>query len=252
MIVFTDRISPDLAPLSQNVGDIRVGNRPIKAVLAERLGDFSGVWPVDRWLRDDRSVLEIRWPWHVLEINEEYVGGLDADDIRGEVSARAEIRGRVRIGEGTELLPGVFIEGNVIIGDNCKIGPNCYIRGNTVIGDDCHVGQGVEIKNSVLGNRVSAGHLSYIGDSVIDDRVNLGAGFIVGNLRHDGRFHRWRSGNGLIDTGRRKFGTVIGRNVHTGIGCRVYPGRKIYSNCDTLPGEIIIRDRCAGESGQSW
>ena len=67
--------------------------------------------------------------------------------------------------------------GDVIIGDNCKVGPNCYIRGSTAIGDKCHVGQAVEIKNSILLPGTNVGHLSYLGDSILGEKVNFGAVF---------------------------------------------------------------------------
>jgi bifunctional UDP-N-acetylglucosamine pyrophosphorylase/glucosamine-1-phosphate N-acetyltransferase len=137
------------------------------------------------------------------------------------------------------ILPGVYIEGNAVIGENCKIGPNCYIRGNTSIGDNCHIGQAVEIKNSILQNKVSAGHLAYAGDSVICSSVNLGAGTIISNLRHDNTNHRYEVDGNLIETGRRKFGAVIGENVHTGIHTSIYPGRSLSANAVTRPGEIV-------------
>ena len=115
----------------------------------------------------------------------------DYTDYGDNSNVPSTIDGFVSLGENSVILPGVYIEGNVIIGRDCKIGPNCYIRGNTSIGDRCHVGQAVEIKNSILGDKVSVGHLSYAGDSVICNNVNFGAGTIISNLRHDGRNHRW-------------------------------------------------------------
>ena len=137
-------------------------------------------------LSPDEDSVQIIYPWDILAINEQVVGNLRENKIDGVVRENVTIDGHVEIGEGTVLLPGVYVEGNVIIGKNCKIGPNCYFRGNTSVGDDCHVGQAVEIKNSVLMNGVSAGHLTYIGDSIIGERTNLGAGTITANFRHDG------------------------------------------------------------------
>jgi len=130
-----------------------------------------------------------------------------------------------------------------VIGKNAKIGPNCYIRGNTSIGDNCHIGQSVEIKNSIIGNNTNVGHLSYVGDSIIGHNVNLGAGTIISNFRHDGGNHRSFIDGELIDTGRRKFGTIIADGVHTGINTSIYPGRKLGKNVTTLPGEVIKEDR---------
>jgi bifunctional UDP-N-acetylglucosamine pyrophosphorylase/glucosamine-1-phosphate N-acetyltransferase len=136
----------------------------------------------------------------------------------------------------------VFIEGNVVIGANCKIGPNCYIRGSTSIGEGCHIGQSVEIKNCLILSGTNVGHLSYIGDSVLGEGVNLGAGTTTSNLRHDGQNHRSSVNGELIDTGRRKFGTIIGDGVHTGINTSIYPGRKLWPGTTTRPGEIVGRD----------
>jgi len=190
----------------------------------------------------DEASLVVKYPWQLLPVNEELVGGLQADDIQGKVYDGVHIEGRVKIGKGTVLLPGVFIEGNAVIGENCKIGPNCYIRGNTSVGDKCHIGQAVEVKNSVIMNKVSIGHLSYVGDSVICSNTNFGAGTITSNLRHDGKNHRSMVHGELVDTGRRKFGCIVGENVHTGIHTAIYPGRKIWPDATTRPGEIVDRD----------
>jgi UDP-N-acetylglucosamine diphosphorylase / glucose-1-phosphate thymidylyltransferase / UDP-N-acetylgalactosamine diphosphorylase / glucosamine-1-phosphate N-acetyltransferase / galactosamine-1-phosphate N-acetyltransferase len=184
----------------------------------------------------------IRYPWDLLLANEVYVASLTENVIQGEVHPLAVIEGIVRIGPGTRILPGVFIEGNVVIGANCKIGPNCYIRGNTSIGDNCHIGQSVEIKNCLILSGTNVGHLSYIGDSVLGEKVNLGAGTTTSNLRHDGKNHRSMVHGELIDTGRRKFGAIIGDGVHTGIHTSIYPGRKLWPNTTTRPGEIVQHD----------
>jgi bifunctional UDP-N-acetylglucosamine pyrophosphorylase/glucosamine-1-phosphate N-acetyltransferase len=152
------------------------------------------------------------------------------------------VDGRLQVGKGTKILPGVVIEGDVIIGDNCKVGPNCYIRGSTSIGDKCHVGQAVEIKNSILLPGTNVGHLSYLGDSILGEKVNFGAGTITSNLRHDGGAHRSPVEGRMVDTGRRKLGTIVGDGVHTGIHTSIYPGRKLWPKTSTLPGAIVDKD----------
>jgi UDP-N-acetylglucosamine diphosphorylase / glucose-1-phosphate thymidylyltransferase / UDP-N-acetylgalactosamine diphosphorylase / glucosamine-1-phosphate N-acetyltransferase / galactosamine-1-phosphate N-acetyltransferase len=220
---------PEFWPFSDTwkIADFPIGNIP----LSEHAGAA--------WVRDDISVTH---PWDLLRVNELYVGSLTEFRIEGEVHSSAFIEGTVHIGKGTRILPGVFIEGNVVIGENCKIGPNCYIRGNTSIGDNCHIGQSVEIKNCLILSNTNVGHLSYIGDSVLGKKVNLGAGTTTSNLRHDGRNHRSMVCGVLVDTGRRKFGTIIGDGVHTGINTSIYPGRKLGPGTTTRPGEIVQHD----------
>ena len=190
----------------------------------------------------DTESLDLIYPWNILEANERLVAEISENKIEGNVSGTANIDGVLHVGKGTVILPGVYIEGKVIIGKNCKIGPNCYIRGNTYIDNNCHIGQAVEIKNSLIMNKVSVGHLSYIGDSIICHNTNIGAGTITANLRHDGKANRSMVNNQLIDTERRKVGAVIGDHVHTGIHCSIYPGRKIWPNVCTKPGAIIKYD----------
>lgn len=184
----------------------------------------------------------IRYPWDLLRANELYVSALTGNSIHGQVYPSAVIEGVLHLGLGSRILPGVFIEGNLVIGANCKIGPNCYLRGNTSIGDNCHIGQSVEIKNSLILSNTQVGHLSYLGDSVLGENVNLGAGTITSNLRHDGRNHRSSVGSSLVETGRRKFGTIIGDGVHTGIHTSIYPGRKLWPQSHTRPGEVVQHD----------
>ena len=189
-----------------------------------------------------RKSFLIRYPWDFLRANEAWVGSLVESIIDGEAHSSAVIEGLINVGEGTRILPGVFIEGNVVIGRNCKIGPNCYIRGNTSIGNGCHIGQSVEIKNTIVLDCSSIGHLSYVGDSVLGEGVNFGAGTTTSNLRHDGSNHRSTIAGELVDTGRRKFGAIIGDGVHTGINTSIYPGRKMWPRTTTLPGAIVQHD----------
>lgn len=197
--------------------------------------DSGSVWPA-------KASFLIRHPWDLLRANEQCVAALRENSIEGDIHPSVVIEGLIQLGPGTRLLPGVFIEGNVVVGANCKIGPNCYIRGNTSIGDACHIGQSVEIKNCLILSQTAVGHLSYVGDSVLGAQVNFGAGTTTSNLRHDGANHRSMADGVLLDTGRRKFGAIVGDGVHTGINTSIYPGRQLWPHTTTRPGEIVQRD----------
>lgn len=184
----------------------------------------------------------LHYSWEFLNLNEQLVSKLTENNLIGEVNPAAHIDGIVHLGKGSRILPGVVIEGNVVIGENCKVGPNCYLRGSTTIGNDCHIGQAVEIKNSIVGHGSSVGHLSYVGDTVIGNKVNFGAGTITSNLRHDGSNHQSMIEGRLQDTGRRKFGAIVGDGVHTGILTAIYPGRKLGPNTSTRPNDTVQSD----------
>lgn len=185
--------------------------------------------------------LPVPYPWKLLDANEYFLKNLKAE-VKGEIEKGATINGNVLVGKGTKIKSGTSIEGNVIIGENCEIGPNTYIRGSTAIGNSCKLGQAVEIKNSVIADRTRIPHLSYVGDSVIGENCNLGAGTVVANLRHDNRTIKSMVNGSLIDTERRKLGTIIGDNVKTGINTTIYPGRKIWPGKQTTPGQVVKED----------
>jgi bifunctional UDP-N-acetylglucosamine pyrophosphorylase/glucosamine-1-phosphate N-acetyltransferase len=185
--------------------------------------------------------MPISYSWNLLDANEFLLRKISRK-ILGKVEKGAVIEGKVYIDKGTVVKSGSYIEGPCYIGKNCLIGPNCYIRPATAIQNGCHIGNGCEIKNSIIGDNSKVPHLSYVGDSIIGENCNLGAGTIVANLRHDNANVLSMVKGELIDTGRRKFGTVIGDNVKTGIGTIIYPGRKIWPGKFTYPGEIVKKD----------
>ena len=180
--------------------------------------------------------MPIGYPWDLLEANEVFLKNIKSS-VHGEIEKNAVLKNSVSVGKGTLIKSGAYIEGPVVIGENCIIGPNCFIRPFTSIGNNCRIGNAVEIKNCMIGDNVSIGHLSYFGDSIFGDNINIGAGTIAANLRHDQQTIKVNVQGKSVDTGRRKFGVVIGDGVHTGIHTSLYPGRLLGRN--TLPGEII-------------
>jgi bifunctional UDP-N-acetylglucosamine pyrophosphorylase/glucosamine-1-phosphate N-acetyltransferase len=186
--------------------------------------------------------LTIGYSWHLLEANEKLLREMKDSRIEGEVEPNATIKGAVSVGKGTIVLNGSYIEGPVLIGENCSIGPNCYIRPFTSIGNGCRIGNAVEIKNCIIMDNTRIGHLSYFGDSVLGFDVNIGGGSMAANVRHDRENVRTYVSEELVDTGRVKFGTVIGDCVKTGVNTSIYPGRKIWPGKHIMPCEIVKKD----------
>jgi bifunctional UDP-N-acetylglucosamine pyrophosphorylase/glucosamine-1-phosphate N-acetyltransferase len=190
----------------------------------------------------EKQWLPIGYPWHLLDANEHILEHFLEHEVCGEVSPSAHLNGRVYVAPGAVIRSGVVIDGPVYIGRNASIGPNCWIRPCSTIGDRCKVGHAVEIKNSILMDAAAVPHLSYVGDSVIGERANLGAGTITANFRHDAGTISSIVKGAVVDTGRRKLGAIIGDEVHTGINTAIYPGRKLWPHTITYPGESIRKD----------
>ena len=157
----------------------------------------------------------------------------------GTVHPLAVVDGVLELGEGSVVKAGTVIEGYVRIGRNCSIGPNAYLRGHVSVGDNCVIGNAVEVKNSLLGNSVFIAHLSYVGDSIIRDDVNVGGGCIFSNFRHDAGEIRMPWQGELLPTGRNKLGCVVGEGCRIGCKCVILPGRVLPPGTWTEPGSVV-------------
>jgi bifunctional UDP-N-acetylglucosamine pyrophosphorylase/glucosamine-1-phosphate N-acetyltransferase len=165
----------------------------------------------------------------------------------------------VRIGRGTVLYPSVVIEGNSRLGRECRVypfvhlintrvgdrvkilsstmieesaiedeaqvGPFTHFRPKTVLRSKAKVGNFVEMKNTVFGERSKAGHLSYLGDTLVEEDVNVGAGTITCNY-----------------DGIKKSQTVIERGAFIGSGTELIAPVKIGRNSYVGAGSTITKD----------
>ncbi|MCC7566192.1 MAG: NTP transferase domain-containing protein [Methanomicrobiaceae archaeon] len=178
--------------------------------------------------------LDVGQPWDLLDANEALLATI-AHEQRGSVEAGVTLSPAVTIGEGSVIRSGTYIEGACAIGENCIIGPHAYIRGSTSIGDNCHIGHAVEIKNSIIMPGTKIPHFNYVGDSVIGCGCNFGAGTKIANLRHDRGPVKVCGRN----TGRKKFGAIVGDGVQFGINCSVNVGSVIGSNARIAPHSLV-------------
>lgn len=99
--------------------------------------------------------------------------------------ANTFIHEKAKIAQNTVVYPNVIIENEVEIGRGCSIGPNCRLRAETVLEEGVEIGNFAEIVRSHVKKRVKIKHFSYIGDAVIEENVNIGAGTITAN--YDGK-----------------------------------------------------------------
>ena len=164
----------------------------------------------------------------------------------------------VRIGAGTKILQGTIIRGDTVIGRDCVIGPNCLIE-NCQVGDgvtlnsvqayesqiddrakigpfvhirpDSHImagvkiGDFVEVKNSVIGEKTSISHLTYVGDTDVGSNVNFGCGVVTVNYNGD-----------------KKFRSTIGDNAFIGCNTNLISPVKIGNSAYTAAGTTITKD----------
>ncbi len=175
-------------------------------------------------------------------------------DIRGEVDIAQDVIldvnvilvGKVRLGEGVYVGPGCVIKDSTLaegvqlqalcvieqatIGTDAHIGPFARLRPGAELSAHTHVGNFVEIKNSKVGEASKINHLSYIGDSDVGERVNIGAGVITCN--YDGAY---------------KHRTTIGNDVFVGSDCQLVAPVEVGDGATLGAGTTLTRDAPAGE-----
>jgi NDP-sugar pyrophosphorylase family protein len=128
------------------------------------------------------------------------------------------------IGKGVTIEPGALIEGPCYIGDGVTIGHGALIRGGSFLAPGAYVGHCSEITRSIFFEGAKAPHFNYVGDSIIGTNVNLGSHAALTNLRLDHKDVRLLWNGGLIPTGKRKFGSLVGDHSTVGAGSVLNPG----------------------------
>lgn len=164
--------------------------------------------------------------WQALAKIEDYLSKYKFGKIKVSVpdGANLENREQISIGKGTVIEPGAYIKGPCIIGENCTIRHGAYIRGNFICGKDCVIGHGTEVKHSIFLNGTRAPHFNYVGDSILGNQVNLGAGTVCANLKFDGSPIILSLEGKQIVTGLHKLGAIVGDDSQTGCNSVTNPG----------------------------
>ncbi|MCX8177049.1 MAG: sugar phosphate nucleotidyltransferase [Candidatus Bathyarchaeota archaeon] len=222
-----------------------------KRIKASPRGEWEITDAIELLIKDNDQVFAVtiesdEWfdvgrPWDLLDANH-WVLTRAEHKVLGTVEAGASLIGPVTVAKTARVRSGAYIEGPAFIDEGCDIGPNCYIRPCTTIGKGARIGNACEIKNSIIMDWTHIGHLSYVGDSVIGENCNLGAGTITANYRFDAGSVKMLVKDKLMDSGRRKLGAVLGDNVKTGINALFMPGVKVGNNCWIGPNVVIYRD----------
>jgi NDP-sugar pyrophosphorylase family protein len=186
--------------------------------------------------------------WEVLTKLSEYVRSLSKGTLRVDQYPHVyfEHPEEISIGPGTIIEAGAYIRGPCVIGRDCQIRHGAYIRGEVLIGDRCVVGHTTEVKHAVFLNHAKAAHFAFVGDSILGNDVNLGAGVKCANLRFDGKPVVVHTPNERRSSGLRKFGSVVGDGCQIGCNVVLNPGTLLgkYATCyPSLNIGGVIEDR---------
>ena len=185
--------------------------------------------------------IDISYPWHIMDANRIVMESWDHSIIPAstKIKKNVNISGIVRFGENCVINSGSNIQGPCYIGDNTFIGNNCLIRDHTSIADNCLIGFGTEIKSSIFFSNVLMGRLSFIGDSVIGENVQIGNYCTTINYNHEGKNIFVKNSKGKKITGSKKIGVFVGDDVRIGSSHSMEGG--LIKNKKTIPSNISLK-----------
>ncbi len=141
----------------------------------------------------------------------------------------------VWIARDAKIAGNVSIKGPAVIDRGTEVRPGAYLRGNVLIGENCVVGNSTEIKNAILFDGAKVPHFNYVGDSVLGYLSHMGAGSVTSNVRLDKAEIVIAYPGGILPTGRKKCGAVLGDRAEIGCHAVLNPGAVIGRDAVVYP-----------------
>jgi NDP-sugar pyrophosphorylase family protein len=192
--------------------------------------------------------------WEPLKTLKEHLARLvgETQTILGHVHPGAYLSDApIYLAKTAVVEPGAYILGPAYIGEGAVVRHGAYIRENVILLADTILGHASEAKNSILLPGAHAPHFSYVGDSILGQRANLGAGTKLSNLTINSAkdpvtgkrptIKIWMNDQ-EVDTGLAKLGAILGDDVQTGCnsvlnpGCLIGPRTLVYANASVRKG----------------
>lgn len=175
---------------------------------------------------------DVTYPWEVLPKIGDFIVELGKTLSKEEYDQMEE---NVWIAKSANVFPSAYIHGPAIIGKDAEVRHCAFIRGNAIVGEGAVVGNSTELKNVILFNKVQVPHYNYVGDSVLGYKAHMGAGSITSNVKSDKKLVVVKTPEGGIETGRKKFGAMLGDEVEVGCGTVLNPGSVVGRHTNIYP-----------------
>ena len=170
------------------------------------------------------------YPWEALSGLTEYIRTLGNTLSAEEFERRGE---DVWVARTASVAPTAYIGGPCIICEGAEIRHCAFIRGSAIVGAGAVVGNSTELKNCILFDGVQVPHYNYVGDSVLGYKSHMGAGAVTSNVKSDKTPVTVDLGGTRAETGRKKFGAMLGDFVEVGCNSVLNPGT-VVGKCSNI------------------
>jgi len=179
---------------------------------------------------------QFEYPWQALDGIKDLILELGASLSEEEYD---QVEPNVWVHKTAKVFPSAYLGAPCIIGPETEVRHCAFIRGSALVGANCVVGNSVELKNVILFDNVQTPHYNYVGDSILGYKSHMGAGSITSNVKSDKTLVVVKNGAEQIETGRKKFGAILGDGVEVGCNSVLNPGTVLGRGVSVYPTSCV-------------
>lgn len=177
-----------------------------------------------------------KYPWEALDGIKDFILQLGPTLPADEFDNPEE---GVWIAKDATVFKTAYLGSPCIIDHGAEVRQCAFVRGSAIVGKNCVVGNSTELKNVVLFDNVQVPHYNYVGDSILGYKSHMGAGSITSNVKSDKTLVTVKDPEGAIETGRKKFGAMLGDFVEVGCNSVLNPGTVIGRHSNIYPTSCV-------------
>lgn len=202
----------------------------------------TGLFDLSHTLARD-YLARFEYPWQALDVIKDLILAL-GPTLGDEYE---EMGSQVWVHQTAQVAHSAFLGAPCIIGPHTEVRHCAFIRGSALVGANCVVGNSVELKNVILFDNVQVPHYNYVGDSILGWKSHMGAGSITSNVKSDKTLVTVKDGGEAVETGRKKFGAILGDCVEVGCNSVLNPGTVVGPHTNIYPLSCV-RGAVPGDS----
>ena len=196
---------------------------------------------------------QFEYPWEVLAGISDFIlelgKTLPMDEYHHPLDWDGNVLEDVWVANDATVFKTAYLHGPCIIGHGTEVRQCAFVRGSALVGDNCVVGNSTELKNVILFDNVQVPHYNYVGDSILGYKAHMGAGSITSNVKSDKTLVVVKDGVSEIETGRKKFGAMLGDRVEVGCNSVLNPGSVLGRDVSVYPTSCV---RGVVPAGHIW